>query len=132
MKLKDIEDTRQRLKNQEQQAQAQIEETKTKLIQLESCLRDEEKRFSEVSLELDLAMKKVEELTKAKKDVAEKSANIHSTIGSSTTLLQKLVSDVASYKKSMKLADEAAASQGVVLQEAKRKLMLPNFPSLGK
>lgn len=117
-----MEDTKQRLERQEKQAQSNIEQTRAKLIQLESALREEEKRFSEVSSELEQAVRKVEELKSLKKDISDQTASIHSTIGSSTTLLQKLVSDVATYRENAHLASEAAAGQKLVLQEAKKRL----------
>lgn len=129
-KFKDMVDTRDTLERQEKQARSDIEQTKAKLIQLESSLRGEEKRFTEVSSQLDQAVRKVEELAALKKDISDKTASIHSTIGSSTTLLQKLVSDVATYRENAHMASEAAASQKLVLQEAKKKLSPLNHPFL--
>lgn len=67
-------------------------------------------------------MKRVQELTSLKKDISAQAASISNTIGSNTTLLQKLVSDVESYRESAVLASEAGANQKLLLQEAKRKL----------
>ena len=80
-KFKDMVDTRYTLERQEKQARLDIEQTKANLIQLESSLRDEEKRFTEVSSQLDQAVRKVEELAALKKDISDKTASIHSTIG---------------------------------------------------
>ena len=80
-KFKDMVDTRDTLERQEKQARLDIEQTKANLIQLESSLRDEEKRFTEVSSQLDQAVRKVEELAALKKDISDKTASIHSTIG---------------------------------------------------
>lgn len=127
-RFQDMLETKHRLEEQERQAQSDIEKTKAKLIQLESSLREEEKRYSEVSSQLDQAMKTVQELTFLKKDISEKTARIHSTIGSNTTLLQKLVSDVALYREHTLLVSEAAASQKILLAEAKKKLSPLNHP----
>jgi len=124
----EMEDTRHKLAKQEKQAQSDIENTKAKLINLETSLREQEQRFSDVSSQLDHAVKRVEELTALKQDISDQSARIHSTICSSTTLLQKLVIDVANYRENVALAGEAAARQKLVVQEAKQKLSPFNHP----